>query len=51
VRLWDIKEGKQVLDLQLGGSAWSVAFSPDGRLLAAGDSRGTLKVWKMAKPR
>jgi WD40 repeat protein len=51
VRLWDIGKGKQVLDLQLGGPAWAVAFSPEGRLLAAGDTRGTLKVWKVAKPR
>ena len=40
VRLWDINAGKQLLDLRLGGLAWSVAFSPDGKLLAAGDSEG-----------
>jgi WD40 repeat protein len=51
VRLWDIKEGKQLLDLRLGGLVWSVAFSPDGKLLATGDHRGMLKVWKVGEMR
>ena len=44
VRLWDIREGKQLLALRLGGQAWSVAFSPDGRLPATGEDGGILDV-------
>jgi hypothetical protein len=48
VRLWDTREGKQLAALRVGAPALSVAFSPDGRLLAAGDYRGGLRVWKVA---
>ena len=37
VRLWDTAAGKQLLVLKLGYQAWSVAFSPEGELLAAAD--------------
>lgn len=30
------------------GAVWSVAFSPDGTLLAAGDSAGDIHVWRVA---
>ncbi len=48
MRLWDTKEGKQLVALRMSAPALSVAFSPDGRLLAAGDYRGGLTLWKVA---
>jgi WD40 repeat protein len=41
VRLWDARTGRQLAQLDLGGTlADRLAFSPDGRLLAVGDSDG-----------
>ena len=48
VRLWDATEGKQLAALRVGAAALSVAFSPDGGILAAGDYRGRLTLWKVA---
>ena len=49
VRVWDLTTGKPVFtgpcDADLNrGTAYGVAFSPDGRLLAAG-SDGAVNVW------
>lgn len=44
VRLWDIKEQKQLTVLEIPGSVRSVAFSPDGKKLAAGEWR-TVHLW------
>jgi WD40 repeat protein len=38
VRLWDATTGKQLQVLKLDQPVWCVAFSPDGKLLAAGDA-------------
>jgi WD40 repeat protein len=58
VRLWDVATGKQLADLE--GPEWSVptvAFSPNGKLLAAAGSAGflgaadsgyTVKVWDVS---
>lgn len=41
VRLWAARDGAPIGDaLELGRPVWSVAFSPDGRLLAAGCAGG-----------
>jgi RNA polymerase sigma factor (sigma-70 family) len=45
VCLWDTATGKQLLQLEGDGKPLSVAFSPDGRLLASGDVRGTIHFW------
>jgi WD40 repeat protein len=36
--MWDVQSGSQLKTLTLPGSrpAWSLTFSPDGRILAAG---------------
>jgi RNA polymerase sigma factor (sigma-70 family) len=46
IRLWDVATGKEVRRLEGGGHA--LAFSPDGKLLAAG---GGKTVWDRVKPR
>jgi len=49
IKLWHIEEqskaqGFRTLTLQ-GGQVWSLAFSPNSRLLASGDDSGTLVLW------
>jgi WD40 repeat protein len=49
VRLWDVRARKQLLTLMLASPLWSVAFSPDGKLLAVGDFKGTIRLWSVPK--
>jgi RNA polymerase sigma factor (sigma-70 family) len=48
VSLWDAATGKQLLQLEGHRPPLSVAFSPDGRLLASGDTHGTIQFWDTA---
>ena len=46
VRLWDAEAGRCVQRLAKHNDAvYSVAFSPDGALLASGDTNGLVYVW------
>lgn len=46
VRLWRVSDGSVHQDLAIGQDAKAVAFSPDGRWLAAGSS-DELTIWEM----
>src|SRR5262249_7545501 len=43
--VWEAASGKQVK--RLDKDATAIAFSPDGRLLAAGDATGTIALWNL----
>jgi RNA polymerase sigma factor (sigma-70 family) len=65
VRLWDVEAGRELRELRpallraerplfgpiYAGPGGSVAFAPDGRLLAAGDACGAVQVWDAATGR
>jgi WD40 repeat protein len=49
-RLWDPSTGRKgylLADPEAREPEFAVAFSPDGRLLAAGGKQGVLRVWKV----
>jgi WD40 repeat protein/tRNA A-37 threonylcarbamoyl transferase component Bud32 len=51
VKIWDAATGREAAVLQLTShtsGVTSVAFSPDGELLAAGSGDSTVKVWRVA---
>jgi WD40 repeat protein/serine/threonine protein kinase len=49
VNLWDLETGKLVVTFHLeGGWILDVAFSPDGRRMAATSSAGAVQVWDTA---
>ncbi len=47
VKLWEVSTQTEIATLQHEEYVWAVAFSPNGRLLAAGDNKGIVKVWNV----
>jgi RNA polymerase sigma factor (sigma-70 family) len=45
-RVWDVATGKALHTLAVEGGVSTVAFSPDGRLVAAGSAKGAAHVWE-----
>src|SRR4029079_14867426 len=49
VQLWDLATRKERSRFPTNGyRILSVAFSPDGRRAAAGDAKGTARIWDLA---
>jgi WD40 repeat protein len=57
IKLWDVASGRELRTFKgrgivlMGMSANSLAFSPDGRTLAAGLSDNTIRLWDVANGR
>ena len=49
VKLWDVHTRQEIATLQHGRWVFALAFSPDGRFLAAGDDAGQIHVWDVQK--
>jgi cytochrome c len=47
VRLWDLEQQTVRLQIDAEDNLNTVAFSPDGRLVLAGGSEGSLQVWRV----
>src|SRR5262249_38890698 len=49
IKVWDARTWQELSALEAGeGEIQSIAFSQDGRRLAAGGSEGTVRVWDVA---
>ena len=49
VKLWEISTQNEIATLRHDGYVWALAFSPNGRLLAAGDGEGMVKIWDVQR--
>jgi WD40 repeat protein len=48
VRIWDVITGTERHVVEIGNSVCSIAFSPDNRTIACGQSNGAVQVWDVA---
>jgi WD40 repeat protein len=48
VRIWDVAASEEVARLKAEGTAWSLAFSPDGTRVAAASDGDNVQVWDLA---
>ncbi len=47
--LWRVSTGELLATLQHGGTVWSIAFTPDSKLVATGaDNDHSVKIWDVA---
>ena len=46
--MWDARSGRHLLTPRVAGHATTIAFSADGRLLAAGTEDGEVVLWNAA---
>jgi WD40 repeat protein len=52
IQLWDVGTGKKIATLDgHSGKVYCVAYSPDGKLLASGDSKNTILLWDLTTKR
>lgn len=47
LRLWDVRQGRMIQEFEVYVGVKSVAFSPDGRLLAVGDKLPSISIWEV----
>lgn len=47
VKVWDLATQQMKADIRLLGSPYSVTFSPDGGLVAAGEYQGMIELWEV----
>jgi WD40 repeat protein len=49
IKLWDVATRKELLSIAHEAGVWCVAFSPDGKTLAAGGGNRTLKLYDVLR--
>ena len=48
IKIWNLESGAQIKELKgHSDNVYSVAFSPDGKILASGSGDNTIKIWNL----